>query len=325
MHGIVRARRSRPRKSLPTDNGVALAGSTQEHGFGRLRDRLSSARRPINRALLPKIAFSKTFYPVTGILDRIVAHKRTEIEAARRRCPAARLEERLAEAPPVRDFAGALVAGEGIGLIAEVKRASPSAGVIREDFDPVAIARTYAEHGAACLSVLTDEHFFQGQLDHLRTVREAVPLPVLRKDFLLDRYQLLEARTAGADCVLLIAECLDDERLRELFESAGDLGMDVLIELYEPDNLERVLPLRPRLLGINNRNLQTFTTDLDHTLRLRERVPAETLLISESGIRSREDVLRLQDAGIAAILVGETLMRATDIGTKVDELLGRRT
>lgn len=257
-----------------------------------------------------------------NILEQIVARKWTDIDVARRQRPAEMLREQLAAAPPVRDFAAALAAAGGIGLIAEVKRASPSAGLIRADFDPVAIARVYERHGAACISVLTDEHFFHGHLDHLRAVRAAVSLPVLRKDFILDRYQLLEARAAGADCVLLIAECLDPDRLRDLSDEAAELGLQTLIEIYEPDNLDAVLSLKPRLLGINNRNLKTFVTDPEHSIRLRERVPGETLLVSESGIRTRADVLRLQQAGISAILVGETLMGAPDIGAKVDELLG---
>lgn len=256
------------------------------------------------------------------VLRKIVAHKRGEIETARRTVPAEMLRERLAAAPPVRDFVAALAAADGMGLIAEVKKASPSAGVIRADFDPVAIAQTYARHGAHALSVLTDEHFFQGHLDYLRQVRQRVEIPVLRKDFLLDPYQMLEARAAGADCVLLIAECLDDRTLRELYDAAAELGMAALIEIHAPENLGRVLRLRPPLLGINNRNLRTFTTDLDHTIGLADRVPPETLLVSESGLRTRADIERLQQAGVRAILVGETLMRSADIGAKIAELLG---
>src|SRR5215472_12980882 len=178
---------------------------------------------------------------MTTILDRIVASKRREIDAARERVPAAELERRLAAAPPARDFRAALDVPGTVRFIAEVKRASPSAGLIRADFDPVAIARTYAEHGAACVSVLTDEPFFQGHLSYLERVRAAVAPPVLRKDFILDRYQLLEARTAGADAVLLIAEILDDESLRRLFHVAHELGMQCLVELYEAENLPRVL------------------------------------------------------------------------------------
>jgi indole-3-glycerol phosphate synthase len=204
-----------------------------------------------------------------------------------------------------------------------VKKASPSKGLIRADFDPVEIALTYQRHGAACLSVLTDETYFQGHLDSLRQVRAAVDLPVLRKDFILDRYQLLEARAAGADAVLLIAECLDDCQLRSLHDEALELGLAPLVELYEPDNLQRVFDAGATLIGINNRDLRTFETDLSHTLRLRPRVPDECVLISESGIRTRSDVERLEAAGVDAILVGETLMASPDIGAAVDRLLGR--
>jgi indole-3-glycerol phosphate synthase len=257
------------------------------------------------------------------VLEKIVATKRQEIETARRAVPPEQLRERLAAAPPVRDFAAALRTGPGMRVIAEVKKASPSAGLIRADFDPVAIARAYAENGAACISVLTDEQFFQGSLDYLVAVREAVPLPVLRKDFLLDRYQVLEARAAGADCILLIAECLEECTLRDLYFYASELGMESLIEIYDPENLDRVLKLGPALLGINNRNLRTFVTDLGHSISLRSRVPESCVLISESGIHTRADVARLEQAGIHAMLVGETLMRSTDIGAKLRELLGR--
>lgn len=258
-----------------------------------------------------------------NVLDTILDRKRREIAAAQRLRPATRLREQLADAPPVRDFAAALRSASGMALIAEVKKASPSAGLIREDFDPVAIAGIYERHGAACISVLTDEPFFQGHLDHLQAVRRAVSVPVLRKDFILDRYQVLEARVAGADCILLIAECLTDSQLNDLNADAADLGLQALIEFYEPENLDRVLALEPPLVGINNRNLRTFQTDLNHVIQLADRVPASCLLVSESGVRSRDDVLRLQEAGIRAVLVGETLLRAQDVSAKMDELLGR--
>ena len=206
------------------------------------------------------------------VLEKIVASKRSEIDAARRARPVESLIERLPAAPAVRDFAGALKTGPGMRVIAEVKKASPSAGLIRADFDPVAIARTYEENGAACISVLTDGPFFQGSLDDLIAVRNAVSIPVLRKDFMLDRYQVLEARAAGADCILLIAECLDDCTLRDLYFYASELGMESLIEIYDPENLDRVLKLGPTLVGINNRNLRTFVTDLAHSITLRPRV-----------------------------------------------------
>tara|TARA_B100000809_G_scaffold224824_1_gene235261 strand:- start:162 stop:941 length:780 start_codon:yes stop_codon:yes gene_type:complete len=257
------------------------------------------------------------------ILDDIVATKRLEIADAQRVCSEEELRGRLANAPPVRDFFAELAADGPIKLIAEVKKASPSAGVIREDFDPVAIAATYERHGASCLSVLTDASYFQGSLDYLRAIRDQVALPLLRKDFILDTYQLLEARVFGADAVLLIAECLDDCQLRKLHNEAIELDLVPLVEFYEPDNVARVLDAGATLIGVNNRDLHTFTTNLDHTLRMRERVPDHCLLVAESGIRTRADVERLEAAGVDAILVGECLMRRADIGAAVDQLLGR--
>lgn len=257
------------------------------------------------------------------ILDKIVASKRGEIEAAKRRRPERTLLKEIESAPPVRDFFTPLATSGPIKLIAEVKKASPSKGVIRADFDPVVIAKVYAEHGASCLSVLTDEPYFQGRLEYLMQVRAAVELPVLRKDFILDRYQVLEARAAGADAVLLIAECLDDCHLRALHDETVALGMSPLVELYKSENLKRVFDAGATLIGINNRNLHTFETDLEHTLRLRQRVPDECVLVAESGIRSRADVLTLEEARVDAMLVGETLMASRDIGAAVDELLGR--
>lgn len=257
-----------------------------------------------------------------SVLDKIVSHKQGEIEAAKRARPMEELREQLADAPPVRDFAAALSTSAPMHVIAEVKKASPSAGLIREDFDPVEIARVYEAHAAACISVLTDEHFFQGHLDYLKAVRKAVSIPILRKDFILDRYQVLEARAAGADCILLIAECLDDFSLRDLYEYAESLGMHSLVELYEPQNLERVLALHPTIVGINNRDLRTFETDLGHSLTQQQRVGEGIVFVSESGIRTREDVVRLEQAGVNAILVGETLMRAKDMGAALLGLLG---
>lgn len=257
------------------------------------------------------------------VLDKIVAKKREEIGLAKAAVPEAELRARLKDAPPVRNFFMPLAAGPPIRLIAEVKKASPSAGIIRADFNPVAIAKTYEAHGASCISVLTDEPFFQGSLDYLRQIRSAVGLPLLRKDFVLDPYQVLEARAAGADAVLLIAECLDDCGLRSLFNAICELGMTPLVELYEPANLQRVFDAGATLIGVNNRNLHTFEVDLEHTIRMRKRVPDECVLVGESGIKTHQDVLRLQDAGVDAILVGESLMREPDIGMAVDRLLGR--
>jgi indole-3-glycerol phosphate synthase len=260
---------------------------------------------------------------MSTVLDRIVAYKRREIAEARARVPEAELERRVAALPPVRDFRAALERGPGVQVIAEVKKASPSAGLIRADFDPVAIARTYERHGAACVSVLTDEPSFQGHLRYLAMIRVAVAVPLLRKDFILDRYQLLEARIAGADAALLIAECLDGQALPRLVREARELGLQALVELYDRDNLPRVLDSDARLVGVNNRDLRTFVTRLDHTLELAGEVPPDVCLVSESGIRGRADVERLQAAGVRAVLVGETLMRAADIGAKLGELLGR--
>lgn len=258
---------------------------------------------------------------MSTILDRIVATKRDEIADARRRVPAGVLRERVLDMPPPRDFLGAIAAPGHIKLIAEVKKASPSAGLIRDDFDPVAIATTYEAHGAACISVLTDEHYFQGHLDYLTAVHDAVEIPVMRKDFILDEYQLLEARVAGADAVLLIAECLHPDELAHLYDMATDMELTALVELYDPANLEHVLAAGAKLIGVNNRNLHTFDVDLEHTLAIRKQVPDDKLLVGESGIRTASDVRMLAEAGVDAILVGESLMRQQDIGAAVEELL----
>ncbi len=258
-----------------------------------------------------------------SILEGIVAAKRQEIEIAQRRVSVAELERLAAAAAPVRDFRAALENPPGVQVIAEVKRTSPSAGLIRANADAADVARTYEQHGAACISVLTDGPHFGGSLDDLRRIREVVNLPLLRKDFILDAYQLLEARAAGADAVLLIAEILDDETLACLIERARELGMEALVEFFEPANLPRALRAGAALIGINNRNLHTFQTSLEQTLALSAQVPKHCLLVSESGIQTRADVERLAAAGAKAILVGETLMRSEDIGAKLRELLGR--
>ena len=257
------------------------------------------------------------------ILDQIVATKLREITAAKQARPEAELLAAVRSAPPVRDFFAALAAPGPIKLIAEVKKASPSKGVIRADFEPVEIAQIYEQHGATCLSVLTDEHYFQGNLDYLRRIRAAVSLPLLRKDFILDPYQLLEARAAGADAVLLIAECLDDCNLRSLHNRALELGLTPLVELYEPTNLPRVAAAGATLIGINNRDLRTFEVDLGHTLRLRSQISDDCVLVGESGIETRADAERLQSGGVDAMLVGESLMREPDMGRAVDRLLGK--
>jgi indole-3-glycerol phosphate synthase len=257
-----------------------------------------------------------------SILEQIVACKRQEIAAAKRRVPEAELKRRAAAVLPPRDFLGALVYPPGVQIIAEIKKASPSAGTIREAADVVAVAQANARHGAACISVLTDAPFFHGALDDLVQVRQAIPIPVLRKDFILDRYQVVEARAAGADAILLVAEILDDGELAALLAEAWLFGMEALVECYEPANLARVIAAGARLIGINNRNLHTFVTSLDHTLTLAKDVPADRCLVSESGIRTRADIERLASAGVKAVLVGETLMRADDTGAKMAELRG---
>jgi indole-3-glycerol phosphate synthase len=259
---------------------------------------------------------------VPTILDQIVATKREEIAWAKTQLSPADLRATLADAPPPRSFFDALARGDSIRLIAEVKKASPSKGVIRADFQPTAIARAYEQNGASCISVLTDEPYFQGSLSHLRQIREAVQLPLLRKDFILDSYQLLQARAAGADAVLLIAECLDDCHLRKLHNETLELGMTPLVELYEPENLPRVLDAGATLIGVNNRDLRSFQVDLEHTIRLRALIPEECLVVGESGIHTREDALRLQQAGVDAMLVGESLMAQPDVGAAVRRLLG---
>jgi indole-3-glycerol phosphate synthase len=257
-----------------------------------------------------------------NILHKIIAAKREEIDQARASRPVVELSAALADAPPVRDFLGALSGDGPIKLIAEVKKASPSKGIIREDFHPLEIATTYQQHGASCVSVLTDNRYFQGQLDYLTQIRGQLDLPLLRKDFILDEYQVLEARVAGADAVLLIAECLSAGTLTRLHDYVHELGMTPLVEFYEEENLPVVLSIGARLIGVNNRDLRTFHTDLQHTIRIRGQVPRDRLLVGESGIHSREDALKLQAAGVNAMLVGEHLMASEQIGDAVDRLLG---
>ena len=255
------------------------------------------------------------------ILDEIVASKRREIAAVQERMPFHDLEKFVNLAPPVVPFRAALMSAPGVAVIAEVKKASPSAGVLRADFDPVAIARDYAGHGATCLSVLTDEPYFQGSIKHLLSVRRAVNRPLLRKDFVLDRYQIYEARAAGADAVLLIAECLPDDTLARVLAEVRALGMDALVELHDADQLPRVLDSGADLIGINNRDLRTFVTRVEHTLELMPQVPPDRCVVSESGIKSRADLDRLSATGVKAVLVGESLMRAPDVGAALTALL----
>ena len=257
------------------------------------------------------------------ILDRIVADKRQELAAAKAATPLAELKARLGEAPPLRAFAEAL-RGPSIRLIAEVKKASPSRGVLRADFDPVRLARQYAEAGAAAISVLTDEEHFQGSLAHLAAIRGALPdgPPLLRKDFLFDEYQLYEARCHGADAVLFITAILDTALLSRLITLADSLGMAALVEVHDEPELKRALAAGGEIIGINNRDLRTFEVDLATTERLRPLVPPEKTIVAESGIFTRDDMRRLAACGVNAVLIGEALVTAADPRAKVRELLG---
>jgi indole-3-glycerol phosphate synthase len=264
---------------------------------------------------------------MSDILQKIVAVKHEEIALAlKTRSLAdvrAQAEQRNRELGDVRDFAGALrakVAAGQAAVIAEVKKASPSKGVLREHFVPADIARSYAQHGAACLSVLTDERFFQGCEAYLKQAREACSLPVLRKDFMVDAFQVYDARAMGADCILLIAACLDDAQMRDLEALAHELGMAVLVEVHDGEELERALQLKTPLVGINNRNLRTFEVTLDTTLGLLPRVPADRLLVTESGILGAADVQRMRAADVHAFLVGEAFMRQSDPGAALAQL-----
>jgi indole-3-glycerol phosphate synthase len=261
------------------------------------------------------------------ILDEILAHKREEVAARRRQRSEAELSAAAARQSAPRGFTAALRRRADTGLpavIAEVKKASPSKGVIREDFDPTAIARSYENHGAACLSVLTDEKYFQGADAYLVEARDAVSLPVLRKDFVVDEYQLLEARALGADCVLLIVSALDASRLADLNSRARALGLDVLIEVHDSAELHSALALKPDLVGINNRNLRTFETSLETTCRLLPDIPDDVLVVTESGIHARADVAMMLERGVRTFLVGEAFMRAGDPGEALEALFGPR-
>jgi len=260
---------------------------------------------------------------MSDILDKIVAVKRDEISLARRARDLPSLRRDAESLGGQRDFIGGLcakIAAGGAGVIAEIKKASPSKGVLRERFDPAGIAESYAEHGAAALSVLTDVHFFQGSAAYLEQARAACALPVLRKDFMVDAYQLFEARAMGADCILLIAAVLDDALMADLEAQAQALGMAVLVEVHDGAELERALHLKTPLIGINNRNLRSFEVSLQVTLDLLPQVPADRLLVTESGILARDDVQRMRSANVHAFLVGEAFMRALDPGVALAAL-----
>ena len=260
---------------------------------------------------------------MSDILNQIVAVKRGEIAESQKRISLTAMRTDAESRVLTRDFEGALrrkvAAGES-AVIAEIKKASPSKGVLREDFIPADIAQSYAEAGAACLSVLTDRQFFQGQPDYLKQARASCDLPVLRKDFMVDAYQVYESRVMGADCILLIAACLDDGRMAELEAVARSLDMAVLVEVHDGAELQRALRLKTRLVGINNRNLHSFEVSLQTTLQLQKDLPADRLVVTESGVQTRADVETLRAAGVPAFLVGEALMRAADPGLALAEL-----
>jgi indole-3-glycerol phosphate synthase len=257
------------------------------------------------------------------ILERILARKHEEITERQREHTLDQLYEQAKEQSAPRGFAQSLrasIKAGRAGVIAEVKKASPSKGLIREDFDPAAIAASYQAGGASCLSVLTDRDFFQGAENHLVAARAACTLPVLRKDFMIDPWQVVESRAIGADCILLIVAALEQAQMIELAARAADLAMDVLVEVHDGAELDRALELAPTLVGINNRDLRTFNTTLETTLALAPRVPGDTMLVTESGIRTGEDVTRMREAGINAFLVGEAFMRQEDPGAHLSLL-----
>ena len=262
---------------------------------------------------------------MTDILNKIVAVKREEVAAAIQRKSLAAMRFDAESRVLTRDFVGALRAKIAAGqpaVIAEIKKASPSKGVLRADFIPADIAQSYAEYGAACLSVLTDQQFFQGCIDYLKQARASCQLPVLRKDFMVDAYQIYESRAMGADAILLIASCLDDAQMKDFEQIARSLDMAVLVEVHDAPELARALKLSTPLIGVNNRNLKTFEVSLDTTLTLMRDIPADRLLVCESGIHTRDDVLRMGAAGVNAFLVGEAFMRAEEPGEALAALFG---
>lgn len=259
------------------------------------------------------------------MIDKIIADKKKELDRLKADFPVKGLIQglkmRIKQIPPTRDFVKA-IKGKGIKIIAEVKKASPSKGVIRDDFNPVEIARIYETNGAAAISVLTEERYFQGRIDYLKEIKDAVSLPLLRKDFIFDEYQIYESRAAGADAVLLIASILEKKEIEEFRALSSSLGMSCLVEIHNEDELEKVLSTKAKLIGINNRDLKTFKTDIKNTLNLAVKIPEDRIVVSESGINSYNDVDLLRRRGVHVFLVGEALMREKDIGRKLKELMG---
>ena len=255
------------------------------------------------------------------ILDEIIANKKNELAETKRRMPVSEVKAKAFDKEPARGFGKALSKG-GIRLIAEVKKASPSKGVIREDFDPVGIATIYEESGSSCISVLTERKFFQGKLEYLGQIRKAVGLPLLRKDFIIDEYQIYESRVHGADAILLIASLLGKAQAEEYLHLCGELGLSVLFEVHSLDELEKVMRLNTDIIGINNRDLNTLSVDLHTTSSLKREIPPGRIVVSESGITTRDDMQQLDKDGVDAVLIGTSLMKSKDIGKKLDELRG---
>ena len=255
------------------------------------------------------------------ILDTIIEHKLTEVEDSKKALPLPALIERVKSAPAPRDFFRAINPEGSLRIIAEIKHASPSKGIFREDFDPVEIARSYEKGGASALSVLTDEKFFKGSLSYLRQVRRAVDIPLLRKDFTVDPYQVYEARLYGADAILLIVAALDQYAMKGLLDLAHSLGMNAIVEVHDDSELDRAIDARSRIIGINNRDLRTFEVDLTVSTRLAKRIPAGTIVVAESGIGSPDDIRKLRSGGVHVFLIGETFMRAPDPGLELEKLI----
>jgi indole-3-glycerol phosphate synthase len=258
---------------------------------------------------------------MNSILNRIAEQKTQEVHIAKKKHPLSSLMATTTQ--PTRDFLKALTSSKGPRIIAEIKKASPSKGVIREDFNVAEIAGIYAQHGARCLSVLTDKQFFQGHPKYLAQAKAQCPLPVLRKDFIIDPYQIYESKALGADCILLIVAMLDDHQLMDFYQLADELHMAVLIESHSEEELHRALKLPTPLIGINNRSLHTFHTDIQLTIQLKKLIPEDKLIITESGIATHDDVLLMQSHGVHTFLIGEHLMRAADIGAAFDQLIGK--